>query len=98
MEKTLETLFAVKNGQIKAFIDENPSDLTPYGLHSPMLQLTIYQGKEAKPYRLMIGDKDRERRGYFAKTNLAEKVFDLEEETVKTILLNMDKYLEKDAG
>jgi hypothetical protein len=63
-----------------------------------MLQLTIYQGKEAKPYKLMIGDKDRERRGYFARTSLAEKVFDVEEETVKTILLNMDKLQESDAG
>jgi len=98
MEKTLETLFAVKNGKIKAFIDENPSDLTPYGLHSPMLQLTIYQGKEAEPYKLMIGNKDRERRGYFTRTSLAERVFDIEEETVKIILLNMDKLRESDAG
>jgi hypothetical protein len=98
MEKVLETLFAIKNGKIKAFIDEKPSDLTPYGLSSPMLELTIYQEKEAKPYILMIGDKDRERRGYFARTSLADKVFDVEEETVKTILLNMDKLQESDAG
>ena len=98
MEKVLETLYAIKNGQIMAFIDEKPSDLTTYGLFSPRLILTIYQGKKEKPYKLIIGDKDREKRGYFATTEMADKVFDVEEELVKTILLNMDKLQEADAG
>jgi hypothetical protein len=97
MEKVLETLYAIKNGKIKAFIDEDPSDFVAYGLFSPKLQLVIYQEKKEKPVKLIIGDKDREKRGYFATTELADKVFDVEEELVKTILLNMDKYLEKDA-
>jgi len=98
MEKVLETLYAIKNGQIKAFIDEKPSDPAAYGLSSPKLQLTIYQAKKKHPYILTIGKKDRARRGYFAGTNLAGNVFDVEEETVKTILLNMDKLSEADAG
>lgn len=98
MEKVLETLYAIKNGKIMAFIDEQSSDLTPYGLFSPRLILTIYQEKKGRPYKLIIGDKDRENRGYFATTELADKVFDVEEELVKTILLNMDKYMEKHAG
>ncbi|MDX8403252.1 MAG: DUF4340 domain-containing protein [Mariprofundaceae bacterium] len=98
MSKVLETLYAIKNGKIKTFIDENPSDFTAYGLFSPKLQLTIYQEKKEKPYKLIIGDKDREKRGYFTTTELADKVFDVEEDLVKTILLNMDKYLEKDTG
>ncbi|MFQ5581066.1 MAG: DUF4340 domain-containing protein [Mariprofundaceae bacterium] len=98
MEKVLETLFAIKNGKIKAFIDENPSDLAAYGLFSPKLQLSIYQAKKEKPYQLIIGDKDRKTRGYFATTELADKVFDIEEETVKTILLNMDKLQDTDAA
>jgi hypothetical protein len=94
MEKALETLFAIKNGKIKAFINEKPSDLAAYGLSTPMLQLTVYLEKEANPYKLMVGGKDRKKRGYFAKTNLGEKVFDIEEETVETILVNMDKLQE----
>jgi len=98
MEKVLETLFSIKNGKIKAFIDENPSDLTTYGLFSPKLALTIYMQKKATPYKLIIGKKDRKKRGYFATTEAADKVFDVEEDLVKTILLNMDTYLEADAG
>jgi hypothetical protein len=98
MEKVLESLYAIKDGQIKAFIDEQPSDLAPYGLSSPMLQLTIYQEEKESPYILTIGGKDRAKRGYFARTNQMRKVFDVEEDLVNTILLNMDKLLELDAG
>lgn len=98
MAKVLELLYVIKNGEIKAFVDETPADLAPYGLSSPMLQLTIYQEKIEKPYILAIGDKDRARRGYFAKVNQMEKIFDVEEDLVNTILLSMDKLAEENAG
>jgi len=98
MAKVLEYLYAIKNGEIKAFADENPADLAPYGLASPMLQLTIYQEQKEAPYILTIGDKDRAKRAYFAKVNQAKKVFDVEEGLVDTLILNMDKLLEADAG
>lgn len=97
MAKVLEYLYTIKNGEIKAFVDENPADLAPYGLSSPMLQLTIYQEKKEKPYILTIGDKDRAKRGYFAKIDQAKKVFDVEEGLVDTLILNMDKLLEAGA-
>jgi hypothetical protein len=95
MEKVLESLFTIKNGEIKAFIEENPSDLSAYGLTAPKLELTIYQQEKQQPFILTIGKKDRARRGYFARSNQAEKIFDVEESVVKTILLNMDKLLEQ---
>ena len=98
MAKVLEYLYAIKNGEIKAFVDENPADLAPYGLSSPMLQLTIYQEQKEEPYILSIGDKDRAKRGYFAKVDRAKKVFDVEEGLVDTLILNMDKLLEAGAG
>lgn len=98
MAKVLEYLYALKNGEIKAFVDENPADLAPYGLSSPMLQLTIYQEQQEKPYILTIGDKDRAKRGYFAKVDQAKKVFDVEEGLVDTLILNMDKFQEAGAG
>ncbi|MDP2761787.1 MAG: DUF4340 domain-containing protein [Sideroxyarcus sp.] len=98
MAKVLEYLYAIKNGEIKVFVDENPADLAPYGLSSPMLQLTIYQEQKEKPYILAIGGKDRANRGYFAKVNKMEKVFDVEEDLVNTLLLNMNELLEKDTG
>lgn len=98
MAKVLELLYAIKNGEIKAFADESPTDLAPYGLASPMLQLTIHQEKKEKPYILTIGNKDRERRGYFAKVKQMEKIFDVEEDLVNTILLSMNKLSEENAG
>jgi len=95
MEKVLESLFTIKNGEIKAFVEEKPSDLSIYDLDSPRLKLTIYEQKKQQPYILTIGEKDRARRGYFARSSQAEKVFDVEESVVKTILLNMDKLLEQ---
>jgi len=94
MEKVLETLFTIKNGKIRAFVEEKPSDLSAYGLTAPTLQLTIYQQDKPQPFVLSIGKKDRARRGYFTITNQAENVFDVEESVVKTILLNMDKLVE----
>jgi len=98
MAKVLEYLYAIKNAEIKAFADENPTDLAPYGLSSPMLQLTIYQEQKEKPYILTIGDKDRAKRGYFAKVDMAKKVFDVEEGLVDTLILNMNQLLEADAA
>ena len=98
MAKVLELLYAIKNGEIKAFADESPTDLAQYGLDSPMLQLTIHQEKKEKPYILTIGNKDRERRGYFAKVKQMEKIFDVEEDLVNTILLSMNKLSEENAG
>ena len=98
MAKVLELLYVIKNGEIKAFDNESPTDLAPYGLSSPMLQLTIYQERIEKPFILMIGNKDRAKRAYFAKVNQMEKVFDVEEDLVNTILLSMNKLAEENAG
>ncbi len=60
----------------------------------PSYQLNIFQEEKEAPYQLIIGDKDRENRGYFALTNQGKNVFAVEEELVNTILLNMDKWEE----
>lgn len=94
MAKVLEYLYAIKNSEAKAFVDENPADLSLYGLSSPIMQLTIFQEQKEKPYTLTIGSKDRARRGYFAKINQSKIIFDVEESLVDTLILNMDKLLE----
>jgi hypothetical protein len=98
MAKVLELLYSIRNGEIKAFADEDPAALAPYGLSSPLLQVTIYQEQKDLPYILTVGDKDRARRAYFARTNLVKKVFDLDEELVNTILLGMDQFSEGDGA
>jgi len=94
MEKVVETLFEIKNAEIKVFKDESPSDLAPFGLSAPKLRLTIFEEKNELPYVLEIGDKDRANRGYFAKTNQAENVFVVEEGLVNAILRNKDNLSE----
>lgn len=97
MEKVLALLYALKNGQAKAFVDEEPAALAPYGLDPPMLRLTIHPEPPGAVQRLAIGAKDRARRGYFAQANQAGPVFDLEEELVNTIVLGMENLSEADA-
>lgn len=98
MARVLELLYGIKNGEIKAFADESPTDLAKYGLSSPMLQLTIHMERMEKPFVLMIGNKDRAKRAYFAKVGHVEKVFDVEEDLVNNILLGMNSLAEEDAG
>lgn len=98
MTRVLELLYGIKNGEIKAFADESPTDLAKYGLSSPMLQLTIHMERMEKPFVLMIGNKDRAKRAYFAKVGHVEKVFDVEEDLVNNILLGMNSLAEEDAG
>jgi len=98
MARVLELLYGIKNGEIKAFADESPADLAKDGLSSPMLQLTIHMERMEKPFVLMIGNKDRAKRAYFAKVGHVEKVFDVEEDLVNNILLGMNNLAEEDAG
>jgi hypothetical protein len=98
MTKVLELLYAVRKGEIKVFVDENPGELAPYGLASPQLQVSVFQEQKSLPYILTIGDKDRANRGYFARSNQVKKVFDLEEDLVNTILLSMDQLAETEAA
>jgi Domain of unknown function (DUF4340) len=94
MGKVLESLYDIKNAQIKGFVDEMPSDLVVYGLSAPRLVFKIYEEGLETPQVLSIGSKDRVRRGYFAMTNRAENVFVVEEGLVNAILTNRDKWSE----
>lgn len=98
MAKVLELLYVIKNAEIKAFANENPTDLTPYGLPSPMLQLTVHLEQKEAPSILTIGDKDRSKRAYFARTNQQKTIFDVEEDLVNTVMLSMDKLSEGSAA
>lgn len=97
MTKVLELLYAVRNGTVKAFADENPGDLAPFGLANPRLQIVVQQEGQSLPYILTIGDKDRAQRAYFARTNRAKKIIDLEEDLVHSLLLGMEQLAEAPA-
>ncbi|MCP4998278.1 MAG: DUF4340 domain-containing protein [Hyphomicrobiales bacterium] len=92
----LETLYAIKDTPVKAFIDEGPADLTRYGLEAPFVTVTVEEKGKKEAQVLRIGSRDRKRRGYFAKSNRAQNVILLEEKLVKNLLAGKDRW--KDGG
>ena len=91
--KVLEILYDIKDTPVKAFIDEEPEDLARYGLDATV---TIREQGKEEARVLRIGDKDRTRRGYFAKSDTARNVVLLEEKLVNRILAGTDQW--KEAG
>jgi len=57
MERVVETLYEIKNSEIKLFHDENTPVLESYGLNTPGLKLTILEENKGLPYILTIGRK-----------------------------------------
>ena len=96
--KVLELLYTVKDTPAKAFIDESPKDLALYGLDEPRITLTVMEKGKKEPYTLLIGDRDRANRGYFAKNKGTKNVVALEEIVVKSLLAGSDTWKELDEG
>ncbi|MCP5074902.1 MAG: DUF4340 domain-containing protein [Rhodobacteraceae bacterium] len=94
--KVLETLYAIKDTPVKAFIDEEPADLARYGLEAPVITVTVREKGKKEAQVLRIGGRDRKRRGYFAKSNRTRNVVLLEENLVKNLLAERDQW--KEAG
>ncbi|MEO5350132.1 MAG: DUF4340 domain-containing protein [Magnetococcus sp. YQC-3] len=88
MTRVLESLFAIKNAEIKAFFDQSPPAAAQHGLETPAIQLTVTeQEREERLYSLLIGAKDRSQRGYFAKRGDEAALFLLDEETVHALMV-----------
>lgn len=94
--KVLETLFDLKNAEVKEFLDEEPSELGSYGLDSPQIKVSVLDVDQDKPRALNIGIRDKVRRGYFAKNDDAKRVFLVEEDLVKALLASSDNWVEAD--
>ncbi len=94
MANVLETMYTIKNGEIKAFIHENPEDPALYGLDEPKIIVALLHKEAKKPQRLLIGKKDRSRRGYFAKREGEAPVFLLEEPLVHNLMADDGKWRE----
>lgn len=92
--KVLETLYAIKDTPVKAFIEEEPTDLTRYGLEAPVITVTVREKGKTEAQVLRIGSKDRKRRGYFAKSNEARNVVLLEENLVNGLLAGKNRWAE----
>ena len=84
LTKLLATLYGMRDAEAKAFIDENPGDLKPFGLHAPRLTLTFIDNKNLQQI-LYVGGKDKKLRGYYAKRRGDLNVFLLEEDFLDNI-------------
>lgn len=94
MAKVLETLYKIRNSEIKAFIADKPDGTMDYGLDSPRIKLTILEQENNTVQQLLIGAKDRVRRGYFARVNNSKAVFLVEEGLVGSLLVNANEWKE----
>ncbi|MEK9148973.1 MAG: DUF4340 domain-containing protein [Candidatus Desantisbacteria bacterium] len=82
--KLLAFLYGVKEAKAKAFIDENPQDLMPYGLTRPRLKIKFIDNKNLLQ-TLLVGDKDKKLRGFYAKRGGDRNVFLLEEDFLDNV-------------
>lgn len=78
-DKIEEVLNKFRNARAKEFVDEKPESLKPYGLDNPQAKLTVWLGNEKALKALLIGKKDEEKKGYYAKLKEAEGMFLVEE-------------------
>lgn len=82
--KLLAFLYGVKEAKAKAFIDENPQDLMPYGLTRPRLKIKFIDNKNLLQ-TLLVGEKDKKLRGFYAKRGGDRNVFLLEEDFLDNV-------------
>lgn len=94
MNHVLELLYAIRNGEIKTFNDDDAGSADRYGLSTPLLRLAIVVEADEATHVLTIGDKDRANRAYHARAERARGVFGVEEGMVQTILSLVDKLQE----
>ncbi len=86
MEKVLETMYVIRDAQVKEFIADRRTENRDYGLDAPQIRVVIRMEDGGSEHRLVVGAKDRTRRGYFASVNASEAVFLVEEALVNALL------------
>jgi hypothetical protein len=96
MEDVLRIMYSVKSSEIKAFIDAPSGQQASYGLLPPRIKLTVTFKDQKEPYVLLVGAKDRKRRGYFAKLGNTGPLFVIEEDLLPVLMVSDDKLREGD--
>ncbi len=96
MIKIIEIVSKFKDSEIKEFIDEEPKDLKAYGLYPVKTKLSIWlSGDESPTETIFIGDRDKKKRGYFAKLEKKDNVFLVEENMVDLLPEDAEKLRER---
>lgn len=92
--KATELLYKIRDSKIKAFADEEPKDLSIYGLDKPRLRISITDEK-GDNLEMLVGERDKKQRGLFAKRTDAKNVFVLEEDFILGMPKNAEDLEEK---
>ncbi|MFQ5449818.1 MAG: DUF4340 domain-containing protein [Nitrospinaceae bacterium] len=87
-------LNSVKFSRIREFVEEKPETLTPFGLDTPVIQLVLEIGKEAKTLSLLVGNQKNEA-GFFGKTGDASNVVLLGKNLVETLTKKPVDFMDK---
>lgn len=82
--KVMEMLIKFKKSEIKAFVEEEAKDLKLYGLDAPRVRL-LFNDETGVRHSIMLGERDKQRRGIYAIIGGEKKVILLEEEVYDTI-------------
>ncbi len=96
MIKIIEIASKFKNSEVKEFINEEPKDLKEYGLYPVKTKLSIWlSGDESPTETIFIGERDKKKRGYFAKLEKKDNVFLIEEDMVDLLPEDADELRER---
>jgi hypothetical protein len=82
----------MNSARIKEFINEDPQDLSQYGLDEPEIKLTMLIGEDKASKGLLIGRKNEDKNGYYAKRAETKNVFLLEENFLEPIPETVDTW------
>jgi len=85
-----KTIDKMNSARVKEFIDEEPVDLAEYGLDVPDITLTMLIGEDKASKALLIGRKNEDKDGYYAKRAEEKNVFLLKQDLVDAIPEEVD--------
>lgn len=85
-EEVENLLRKLDQARIDVFVDEQPHDLTPYGLQTPAQSITLSLADQAEPVALLIGDRVDGDENFYAKDSTRPLVYKITSEVVRKTL------------
>jgi len=94
-ERVTSFLNEWEKARIKAFVSEHPKSLIPYGLEKPEGELSLFIGEGLAEQKLLIGKKNDDDTGYYAKRGTGDTVFVVPKELIEDIPLATIEWRDK---
>jgi len=94
-EKVNKIITELRNAKVKEFIEEEPADLSEYGLDEPKAMVTVYIGEDKARKTILFGDADDDENGVYAKRETAKNVVLLPKTVFDAIPEDLDELRNK---